>query len=125
MTGKRGSVSHTATVTLVVNLPPNFSISVAPASQTVAAGNNASYTAAVTPSNGFNSAVGLSVSGQPAGASASFSPASITGGSGTSTLSLTPGRATPPGTYILTITPPTPHLTPPPPLTLLFPPPFS
>src|SRR5260370_30913788 len=103
MTGKRGSVSHTATVTLVVNLPPNFSISVAPASQTVAAGNNASYTTAVTPINGFNSAGGLSVSWQPAGASASFSPASITCASGTSTLSGTPGSATTPDTSLLTI----------------------
>ena len=53
----------------------------------------------VTALNGFSGAVALSASGLPAGATASFAPASING-AGTSTLTVN----APPGTYNLTIT---------------------
>ena len=82
---------------------PNFTIAATPASQTVAAGAGTSYTATVTPSNGFTGVVNFSVSGLPAGASASFNPTSVTG-SGSSTLSVSTSTTTPNGTYTLTIT---------------------
>ena len=47
--------------------------------------------------------IGLSLSGLPAGATASFSPASGTAGGFTSTLTITTASA-PPGTYPLTLT---------------------
>jgi hypothetical protein len=81
---------------------PNFSLA-ASGPQTVTAGAAATYTASVTPSNGFNSAVGFSVSGLPSGATSSFNPASVTG-SGSSTLTVSTSSSTPAGTYTLTIT---------------------
>src|SRR5262249_4219919 len=49
---------------------PDFSISATPASQTVTAGNGASYTATIGALNGFAGAVNLGVSGLPSGATA-------------------------------------------------------
>ena len=106
ITGTGGGLTHSTTVTLVVNSAssPNFSISASPSSQTVTQGNPASYTATVTPSGGFASTVNLSATGLPSGASATFSPASISNGSGTSALSITTSASTPTGSYTLTIT---------------------
>jgi hypothetical protein len=53
--------------------------------------------------NGFSGSVTLSASGLPSGASASFSPTSISG-SGSSTMAVTTSGSTPAGTYTLTIT---------------------
>jgi hypothetical protein len=82
---------------------PDFTIAATPASQTVTAGSGTSYTATVTPSNGFTGVVNFSVSGLPSGASGTFNPTSVTG-SGSSTLSVTTSTTTPNGTYTLTIT---------------------
>lgn len=82
---------------------PNFTIAASPASQTVTAGAGTSYTATVTPSNGFTGVVNFSLSGLPTGASASFNPTSVTG-SGSSTMSVSTSTTTPSGTYTLTIT---------------------
>jgi hypothetical protein len=89
---------------IFIHSAPEFSISLSPVSQTATAGGGASYTASVTPSNGFNGTVDLSVSGMPSGASANFNSASISGGSGSSTLSVSTSASTPAGTFILTIT---------------------
>jgi hypothetical protein len=57
-----------------------------------------------TVSGGFNSAVALTASGVPSGATATFSPTSIAApGSGTSTLTIAGGTATA-GTYTVTVT---------------------
>jgi hypothetical protein len=82
---------------------PNFSITASPASQTVTAGAGTSYTATVAASGGFTGTVAFSVSGLPTGASASFSPTSVTT-SGSSTLSVSTSTTTPAGSYTLTIT---------------------
>ncbi len=92
--------SASASVTLI---PPDFSISASPGSQSVVQGGGTSYVASISPSNGFNSAVTFSVSGLPAGAAGTFSPASVTG-SGTTTLNVTTSGSTPVGTYTVTIT---------------------
>jgi hypothetical protein len=105
ITGTSGTTTHSASVTLVITAPVvgDFSVTAAPASQTVTAGTGTSYTATVTGSGGFASVVAFSASGLPTGASASFSPASVTG-SASSTMSLTTSTSTPAGTYTLTIT---------------------
>ena len=78
---------------------PDFSVSIAPPSQTIAPGNSTTYTVVATPANGFNGAVSYSVSGLPAGAKGSFS------GSGNSqTLSVAAATSTAAGTYTLTVT---------------------
>lgn len=82
---------------------PDFTIAVSPASQSVAPGTNATYTVTVGAQNGFSNTVNLSVGGTPAGATAVFAPASITG-AGTSTLTLTTSATTPAGTSTLAIT---------------------
>ncbi|MBO0719538.1 MAG: hypothetical protein J2P41_01870 [Blastocatellia bacterium] len=56
-------------------------------------------------SGSFNSAIALSISGLPSGASGTFSPTSIAApGTGSSNLTITAGATTPTGTYNLTIT---------------------
>jgi hypothetical protein len=82
----------------------DFTLSASGSPQTVTAGNSATYTATVSPVNGFTGSVSLTVSGLPSGASGSFSPNPVTGGSGSSTLTVTTSPSTPPGTYTLTIT---------------------
>jgi hypothetical protein len=72
-------------------------------SRTVVQGKGTTYTATVTAGTGFSGTVSLSVSGLPAGAAGSFSPASIST-SGSSTLSVSTISSTAPGSYPLTIT---------------------
>jgi hypothetical protein len=74
----------------------NFALSSSPTTQAVTAGASTSYTITVTPSGGYGGNVALSVlSGLPAGASASFSPTTLSGGSGTSALTVTTSTSTP------------------------------
>jgi hypothetical protein len=82
---------------------PNFSIAATPASQTVTAGSGTSYTATIGALNGFAGTVTLAASGLPTGATAGFSPASVTG-SGASTVSVATTSATPAGSYTVTLT---------------------
>jgi hypothetical protein len=82
---------------------PDYSIAATPASQSVLQGGGTSYTATVTPSNGFTGTVSFSVAGLPSGATAAFNPTSVTT-SGSTTMSVTTAAATPSGSYPLTIT---------------------
>lgn len=77
----------------------DFSVATSPAGQTVGQGQSALYAVTLSGSNGFSSPVQLSASGLPAGTTASFSPAQLSKGTGTSTLSLTTSTATTPGDY--------------------------
>jgi hypothetical protein len=81
-----------------------FSVSATPPSQSVIPGGSASYDVNVTGVNGFNGSVTLGVSGLPAGSTPTFSNNPITGGSGSSTLTVATSSTTPAGTYTLTIT---------------------
>jgi uncharacterized membrane protein len=104
--GTSGSLTNTANPSpiLIVNpVPPNFSVAATPSSSTVVAGAKATYTFTTTAINGFTGVVSLSASGLPTGATAAFSPTSITG-SGSSTLTVTTSTSTPAGTYTLTLT---------------------
>jgi hypothetical protein len=81
----------------------DFSISVAPASQTVTAGSSTSYTVSTAVTSGSATSVTLSASGLPTGASASFSANPITSG-GSSTLTVSTASTTPNGTSTITVT---------------------
>jgi len=84
---------------------PNFTISASPSSVSVLQGANGSSTITTAVSGGFNSAVALSASGQPAGVTVSFSPTSIaTPGSGTSAMAIAVASTTATGTYAITVT---------------------
>jgi RHS repeat-associated protein len=87
----------------VVTQVTDFSFSVAPNSQFVAQGSSTSFTVSITPPSGYTSAINLSASGLPAGATASFNPPSVSG-SGSSTLTITAGGTTPTGNYNVTVT---------------------
>ena len=81
----------------------DFALSASPASQTVVRGQGTTYNVAVAPLNGFTGAVNFSVSGMPAGVTASFNPTSVTT-SGSTAMAVATTAATAPGTYTLSIT---------------------
>jgi subtilisin family serine protease len=81
-----------------------FSLNASPNRQAVTAGDSTSYAATITPTGGFTGSVSLSVSGLPAGASASFAPNPVDLRAGaSSTLSVTTSPSTPPDQYTLTV----------------------
>jgi hypothetical protein len=100
--GTSGSLTHSANVTLNVS-GPDFMIAAAPSTASVIPGGTATYTVNIGALFGFTDTVTLGASGLPAGAFASFSPASITAGTG-STLTVTTSANTPGGNATLTIT---------------------
>lgn len=83
--------------------PPDFMVTESPSGRTVTRGSPASYTITVAALNGFTGTVSLSASGMPAGTTASFSPATVSG-SGNSTLTLTTASSTPTGTFTVNVT---------------------
>jgi uncharacterized membrane protein len=103
ISGASGQMTRTAAVTLVVTPLPDFVVTATPSSASTAAGGSASYTVAIASQNGFSGDVSLSVSGLPAQASATFAPASVTGGTGSSQLIVTTTSAAAAGSYPLTI----------------------
>jgi hypothetical protein len=104
ITGTSGSINGTTSVslTLQASTAPDFSITAA-SPVAVSPGASVESSVSINPVNQFNSAVSLSCSGLPPGATCSFSPASVTG-SGTSTLNLATAATTPSGSYPITVT---------------------
>lgn len=88
-----------------LSAPPtaDFSLSASPSALTILRGNSGSSTITSSVAGGFNSAVALTASGQPAGVTVSFSPASITG-AGSSAMNITVASTTAAGTYPITVT---------------------
>ena len=84
-------------------LPPDFSLNVTPTAELATPGGNTRYTVSTLAQLGFSGTVSLSVSGLPAGATASFSPSAI-GTPGSAILTVTTAAATPNGSSTLTIT---------------------
>jgi hypothetical protein len=72
LTGTSGSLSHSTTVTLVVNA--DFSLSASPTSRTIRHGRATTYTISINALNGFTGPVNLAVAGLPSGSSGGFSP---------------------------------------------------
>src|SRR5919106_6878307 len=99
VTDNRGLTSAAATRTITVS---DFSLSRTPTSRTVLPGGSTTYTATVTPVNGFTGTVAFSVTGLPSGATATFSPGSVTT-SGSTTMTVSTSASTPVGKYTLTI----------------------
>jgi len=82
---------------------PDYEVKAAPPHRTIEAGDATFYTVTIKATGGFSIPVNLSVSGLPAGASASFdkNPLPVTG---EAKMDITTSESTPPGVYTLTIT---------------------
>ncbi|MGW4891864.1 carbohydrate binding domain-containing protein [Kitasatospora sp. NPDC004240] len=81
----------------------DFSVAVNPGAGTVAPGASTSATVGTAVTNGAAQSVGLTVSGAPAGVTATVAPGSVTAG-GSATLSISTTAAAAPGVYPLTVT---------------------
>ena len=87
-----------------VTLAPNFLLAASPSLLSVVQGNQGTATITATISGGFNSGISLSASGMPSGTTVSFNPSTIPApGTGSSTMTVTVGNSTPPGTYPITV----------------------
>jgi probable HAF family extracellular repeat protein len=80
----------------------DYSLSVSPPGQTVQPGDSVSYVVSVAPVGGFAGTVTFNAFGLPPGASASFSPLSVTG-AGSTTLTVTVGTRAPEEVHRLTV----------------------
>lgn len=88
-----------------IKFGPFFSLTSSPASVSIAQGASGNSTITSTLNGVFDSSVALSVSGLPAGATASFSPNTIAApGNGSATLTITAGSSTAVGTYNVVVT---------------------
>src|SRR5207237_353950 len=67
ITGTSGTLTHTTTIYLTINVPPDFTLAASPSSVTVVQGSSGGSTITVTPSGGFTGAVTLSNSALPSG----------------------------------------------------------
>jgi hypothetical protein len=101
-----GTPSVCVSVTPAGTVTPDFTISDSPISASILqTGGSTTSTITTAAINGFNSAIALTASGQPAGVTVSFSPSSIAApGSGTSTMTVTVASGTALGAYPITIT---------------------
>ena len=108
ITGVSGILSHSRNVYLgVAPVAEAISGSITPSqSVSASAGGTASYAINLSAQNNSSNAdISLAVSGVSAGATATFSPPAISGGTGNSTLNVTvPAGVVTPGTYNLLIT---------------------
>jgi hypothetical protein len=90
ITATGGGVTHSSSIPLLINSSPgDFTGSIIPDQQNITSGQSATFTITLSPTGGFTGNVALSLTGSlPSGATFSFSPATITGGSGSSTLTI-------------------------------------
>ena len=80
---------------------PGFGLTASPTLVSVLQGSSGTSTITSTALNGFNSPISLSATGQPIGATVTFSPLS---GAGTSTMTIAVASSTAVGTYIIKVT---------------------
>jgi hypothetical protein len=99
--GSSATLSHSATVTYHVTAASDFAITASPTSASVNAGVPGTSTITIAPLNGFAGTVTLTVITNSTNLVCTLSPTSVTGGSGTSTLSC---HGTPAGNYLATVT---------------------
>ena len=86
--------SAVATATYSIVLPADFTFTIASSTLTVTAGQSGSASASIQSQNGFAAAITFACSGLPAGATCSFSPATVTP-SGTAAVPVTVTIAVP------------------------------
>jgi len=106
LTGNSGALTHWTTVPLVVNdSVGDWTGYVTQQAKNVPPGASGTYIINAVPLNGFTGDIALTASGLPPGATASFSPATIAGGSGSSVLTVKTSSTTPqPAIYSIVVT---------------------
>ena len=83
----------------------SYAISASPTAVSVVRGSSGTSTITTAVSGGFDSAIGLSATGQPRGVTVTFNPKSIAApGSGTSTMTMAVASTAVAGTYPITVT---------------------
>lgn len=102
LTVTTGGSSASSSSSLTVVAHTSYTLAVGPASATVQQGSSVAYTVSLNSSNGFSQLANLSVSGLPAGVTASFSPVLITNGQ-ISVLTVTAPAGQPVGNSTLTV----------------------
>lgn len=95
--------THSQPATLTVTTASDFALTAAPSISNVSLGNSVSFTINVNETNDYVNPVVLSVTGLPAGVTATFNPPSPIPAA-TSTLTFNVSNSAPPGTYNLTVT---------------------
>jgi hypothetical protein len=103
VTASSGGASGTASVTVTAAPVPDFSLSASPSSLSVKRGSAVTSTISVVPANGFSGSVSLTVSGLPAGVTATLAPSAASPGA-PATLTLKTASNTKTRTYNLTVT---------------------
>ena len=103
ITGTSGGLTQSTTISLTITgtAGASFTLSDSPASLTITQLSQGSSKITITPANGFNSDVALTVSGLPNGVTASFSSNPATS---SSTMTLAASATAPTGTTTVTIT---------------------
>ena len=101
-----GTASHIATVSLTVTAAAksDFTISALPTSVSVQRNGSGTSTITTVVSGTLSSAIALSATGQSGGVTVSFSPTSIPGTGGTSTMTITASNKATVGTHSITVT---------------------
>jgi N-acetylmuramoyl-L-alanine amidase len=102
ITGSDGATTHSTSATLVVNPPPDFSLSLSPTSRTIKRGTSTTYTVSVGSQGSFTGSVALRIAGLPSGTTASFSPGTVVV-PGSSTLHVSTTTVAPRGTFSFTV----------------------
>jgi subtilase family serine protease len=98
-----GSPNGANLINALAVVSAGFNLSASPTSVTVLQGASGTSTITSTVTGGFDSAVTLSASGQPAGVTITFNPPSITG-TGTSTMTIAVASTTAANSYPITVT---------------------
>ncbi len=91
VTGTGGSQTAKLSITVTV-VVPTFSFTTGAVAATVIPGNATQFAVTATPSNGFSSALSLTITGLPTGVTSTFAPTSIAAAGGNSNLTLTAAK---------------------------------
>ncbi|HXA00153.1 MAG TPA: FG-GAP-like repeat-containing protein [Candidatus Dormibacteraeota bacterium] len=106
LSGNSGTITHATKTQLEVNdSVGDWTGYVVESTQNIHPGAMASYTIVAQPLNGFNGTIALTASGLPPGATANFTPSTITGGSGSVHFNVQTSATTPqPAVSNITVT---------------------
>ncbi len=99
-----GVTAATTTVAVTVAAAPAITVSATPAAVSVAAGSAVTTAVTITRVGGYAADVALAATGLPAGVTAGFAPATLTGATLTSTLTLTSTTGATLGAAAVTVT---------------------